>query len=163
MFKIQNFATHGFDRAIIAMRRERGGRETSDSEWREVCGLFDMTGIREFIIGPQDKDECLRLIKLGECDFMKFIGLWAHIEADARWWSIYGGYFPAASVVVRHGDRVMKSIMTTYANMRNLMESMQEITRKGGKYWEMWAALHDAFEALPESWMILPKIEKEEG
>lgn len=158
-FKIRNIAAEGFDRAIVAMRREHGGREMSDSEWHadadDGCCLFE--------IGPGDKAECLRLIKLGDCDFMKFIGLWAHIEADARWWAIYCGYFPAASVVERHGDRVTKSVMTTYANMRNLMDAMHEIAAEGGGYWKMWAALCEALEVLPESWMILPKTEKEEA
>ena len=156
MFDIRNVATTGFDRAIIAMRRERGGRETSDSEW--IADADD--GFCLFEIGLGDKAECLRMIEAGNVDFMKFIGLWAHIEADARWWAIYCGYFTAVSEVERHGDRITKSVMTTYANMRNLLEVTHEIATEGGGYWKMWAALHDAVEGLPESWMILTRKER---
>ena len=159
MFEIRNTATSGFDRAIIAMRRENGGREVSDSEWKEVHGLFDMTGIREFVIGEQDKAECIRLIKEGDCDFMKFIAVWAHIEADARWWAVYCGYFTAASVVVRRGDRVTKSVMTTYAGMRNLLEVMRESAGENEEYLKIWAELCDKIEDLPESWMLLSGLE----
>ena len=159
MFEIRNVATTGFDRAIVAMRRERGGREVSDSEWKEVCGLFDMTGIREFIIGPKDKAECMRLIRAGEAHFLKFAVLWAHIEAPAKWWSVYDGYFIAKSSVERHGDMLTRSVMTTYANLLNLIETVGESSND----WKMQGELYDEAEKLPESWLILPSIEKREG
>lgn len=162
MLKIRSFATMGIDRAIIAMRREHGGREVSDSEWQEA-ELFNDNGTaavyREFVIGPQDKAECLRLIRAGEAHFLKFVAVWARIEAPAKWWSVYSGYFIAKSDVERHGDMLTRSVMTTYANLLNLIETVEESSND----WKMQGELYDEVEKLPESWLILPSIEKREG
>ena len=155
MFEIRNAATSGFDRAIIAMRRERGGREVSDSEWKEVHGLFDMMGIREFTIGPKDKAECMWMLKAGDYDFLKYIATWAHVEAPAEWWAAFGGYFIAQSDVVRNGATVTRSVMTNYAHLRNLMENTVENVDD----WREWAAIAKALEELPESWMLLENLE----
>lgn len=156
MFDIRNVATSGFDRAIIAMRRENGGREASDSEWKEVHGLFDMTGIREFVIGPEDKKECLRLFKDGDYTFLNFAVVWLHLEADVRWWTVYGGSFIAASEVESRGDRVTKSVMTTYGRLHELMACTQPGKDED---WNSWAALRYELEKLPESWMIFSEME----
>ena len=154
MFKIRNIAATGFDRAIIAMRREHGGREVSDSEWFSDCDFCSM-GVKEFIIGYGDKTECARLIQSGDRDFLKFVGVWAHIEAPAQWWGVYGGYFTAQSDVSRKGDTLTRSIFTTYGNLRNLIEVVSEDSNA----WKMQAELYKMLEELPESWMILEGLE----
>lgn len=154
MFKIRNIAAMGFDRVIIAMRREHGGREISDSEWWSDCDMCSR-GAKEFIIGHEDKTECLRLIENGDRDFLKFVGVWAHIEAPAQWWAVYGGYFIAQSDVGRKGDTLTRSIFTTYGNLRNLIEVVSE----GADNWKMQAELIKMLEELSESWMILEGME----
>lgn len=158
MFKIRCVATTGFDRAIVAMRREHGGREVSDSAWDCFNGMFDQV-IQEFYVGSEDRAECSRLIENGDRDFLKFVGLWAHIEAPAQWWAVYGGYFIAQSDVVKKGDMLTRSVFTTYGHLRNLIE----VARKTGKAWEglgkTWEGLGKTLGDLPESWMILEGLE----
>lgn len=154
MFEIRNIAAMGFDRAIVAMRRENGGREMSDSEWWNTCDLCSYGG-REFRIGPNDTILCANLIENGDRDFMKFIGVWAHIEAPAQWWGVYGGYFTAQSDVNRKGDTLTRSVFTTYANLRNLIEVVSE----NSNAWKMQTELVKVLKELPEYWMILEGLE----
>lgn len=158
MFKIRNIAATGFDRAIVAMRREHGGRELSDSEWWNTCEHCSFGG-REFIIGPGDKEECLRLIESADRDFLKFVGVWAHVEAPAQWWAVYSGYFLAHSDVIKKGDTLTRSVFTTYGHLRNLAEVAREGATANGEAWKTWTALRDLLEELPENWMILWKRE----
>lgn len=159
MFEIRNSATIGFDRAMIAMRREHGGREASDSGWSEVKLYFEAADgkrIMEYNIGPEDKAECLRQIAAGYRPFMYFVGVWAHIEAPAEWWSVYGGYFPACSDVSRTADSETRSVLTTYGHLRNLLEVDAEIIDDH----RAWAGLREAVAVLPESWMLLDGLEE---
>lgn len=154
MFKIRCIATSGFDRAIVAMRREHGGSEAGDSRWKETgygFGAFEY----EYVIGQEDKAECARLIASGDRDFLKFVGVWAHIEAPAQWWAVYGGYFIAQSDVIKKGDTLTRSIFTTYSNLRNLIEVISEDSNA----WKMQAELYKVLEELPENWMILEGLE----
>lgn len=156
MIDIRNVATTGFDRAIIAMRRDHGGREVSDSEW--IADADD--GLCLFEIGEADRAECLHMIKRGDYDFLKYVAIWAHVEAPAEWWAVYGGYFIAQGDVVRKGANVTRSIMTTYANMRNLIETAHENATGSPEEWKAWTALRDAVEkGLPESWALLDGLE----
>lgn len=154
MFDIRNVATEGFDRAINAMRREHGGREASDSGWRPAeCEDFERAA--EFVIGPDDHAECLRLLKVGDYDFLKFIAVWAHIEAPAEWWAVFGGYFIAQSDVEKKGESVTRSVMTNYGHLRNLMDEHAE----NADDWQSWATLINEAAKLPESWMLLENLE----
>lgn len=160
MFEIRNCATMGFDRAMIAMRREHGGREASDSGWSEVKLYFDNAceqKIMEYNIGPEDKAECLRRIAVADKSFMHFIGVWAHIEAPSQWWAIYGGYFCAQSDVSRTGDSETRSIFTTYGHLRNLLEVDAEIIDDDSRAFD---GLRGAISELPESWMLLDGLEE---
>lgn len=154
MFEIRNVATGGFDRAIIAMRRENGGREASDSEW--IADVDD--GLCLFEIGPNDKAECECFLKAGDYEFMKYITVWAHIEAPAEWWAVYGGYFIAQSNVERDGKNVTRSVMTTYANFRNLIDAAYEVATDRSTDWRAWVALRDMARELPESWLLVSKM-----
>lgn len=157
MFEIRNSATMGFDRAIIAMRREHGGREASDSAWSEVKLYFEAADgkrIMEYNIGPEDKAECLRQIAAGDRPFMHFIGVWAHIEAPAQWWAVYGGYFLAHSDVSRTGNSETRSIFTTYGHLRNLLEVDAEIIDDNRAF----DGLREAVAELPENWMLLEEL-----
>lgn len=154
MFKIRCIAATGFDRAIVAMRREHGGSETGDSRWKDTgCGFGAVE--YEYVIGPEDKAECARLIQSGDRDFLKFVGVWAHIEAPAQWWAVYGGYFIAQSDVNRKGDTLTRSVFTTYANLRNLIEVISE----NSNAWKMQTELVKVLKELPEYWMILEGLE----
>lgn len=153
MFEIRNIAAEGFDRAIIAMRRDRGGREASDSEWTfdaEAGGCF-------YEIGPKDKAECLRVIEKGYRPFMNFIGVWAHVKAPAEWWTVCSGFFIACNGVGRRGDSVTRSVFTSYGHLRNLLEIIAE----DAEDWQTWGAgLREAVEDLPESWLLLEGLEE---
>lgn len=156
MFDIRNAATSGFDRAINAMRRGRGERAASDSYW--MVGEFftaDGESWSEFAIGPDDKDECEKLIESGDRDFMKFIGVWAHIKAPAEWWAVCGGYFIAQSDAERDGESLTRSVFTTYGHLR----SLTEIAAENADDWQAWSGLCRALEVLPESWMIISEKE----
>lgn len=155
MIDIRNVATSGFDRAIIAMRRDHGGREASDSEW--IADADD--GLCLFEIGEADRAECLHMIKRGDYDFLKYVAIWAHIEAPAEWWAVYGGYFIARGHVMREDRNKTCSIMTTYANMRNLIETAHHIAVYDAKSWKAWVELRNAVEGLPESWALLGELE----
>lgn len=153
MFRIRCLAASGFDRAIVAMRRENGGCETSDSGWIES---EDEPGAMEYAFGPGDVSACERLIDTADKDFLKFICVWAHIEAPVQWWAIYAGYFIAQGDVVRKGDKLTRSVMTTYANLRNLLEASREIATNDQRNWETWTALRDKVETeMPEAWLLL--------
>lgn len=156
MFNIRNVATSGFDRAIVAMRRENGGREVSDSYWTPVEDEQYCT----FAIGEKDAEECERMIKCGAYNFMKFVVVWMHLEADARWWGMHCERFLVTSEIARRGDRVTQSVMTTYAELRKLAEMMYPDKDQD---WKEFVELCAAFYNLPESWMIIPKVEKMEG
>lgn len=158
MIELRNFATSGFDRAIIAMRRAHGGREASDSAWatRWAPDWNRDGSAYEFVIGERDIEECKRSIKAGNTDFLKYVVLWAHVEAPVQWWSVYGGYFIVQSNVARNGDMLTRSVMTTYANMHNLIETLEE-TAEG---LETKNKLLHAVASLPECWMISPDAEE---
>lgn len=158
MFEIRNIVAEGFDRAIVAMRREHGGSETGDSRWKDTGYGFNEIEY-EYVIGPEDKAECSRLIQSADRDFLKFVGVWAHIEAPAQWWAVCGGYFIAQSDVIRKGGLLTRSVFTTYANMRNLVEVARESAAANAESWKRWTALRDMLEELPESWMILEGME----
>ena len=159
MFDIKNIAAGGFDRAIIAMRRENGGREASDSEWQDVDSIGsagqELT-LKEFVIGPEDKEKCLQEIKAGRTAFLEFAVVWMHIEAPAAWWKENKQHFVARSHVKRKGENVKKSVMTTYAELHRLAESM--LPGKGDN-WADFIEMTKALEALPECWMILDGLE----
>ena len=149
MFEIRNVTVEGFDRMITAMRRDRGGNEASDSEWK----FDEAVGGCCYEIGPEDKTVCLRAIKAGYRPFMNFIGVWAHIEAPTEWWAICSGYFIAMQGVKRKGDSVTRSVFTSYGHLRNLLENSAE--NVDGLYCREWDALREAVAELPESWLLL--------
>ena len=160
MFKIRNVAAEGFDRAIIAMRRENVGREASDSEWRDVEIFADNAhelAFKEFEIGPEDKAECLKEIKAGRIWFTAYAVVWMHIEAPAEWWRENDAYFDASSVVERKGDVETKSVVTTYEDLLMMVEDM--LPTVGGKGWEEFNEICRELEELPESWLILGGLE----
>lgn len=82
--------TYGWEAALHGMRNPLDSWAKGDSEWKPIPFSDD----REFVIGPNDKDLALRLIKAGpeHAKFLRQIFASVDITAPRYWWIEFATY-----------------------------------------------------------------------
>lgn len=83
--------TYGREAALRGMRNPLDSWQKSDSEWEETLPFSEAW---EFVIGPNDKDLALRLIKAGpeHAKFLRQIFASVDITAPRYWWIEFATY-----------------------------------------------------------------------